>query len=237
MKNNFLKSLAALALACGLCSAQTTTTMTTLSQAVTDTTSTTFTLASATGVAANGTLYLTDGETVTVLGSYTSGTSVPVARGAQGTKAIKHVSGQQVAVFPPGNAARVGVRNGILPGGEPRGACTAATEAVLPIFNSVLGARYDCLGGQWVRTGMAGSTLYCGATSGATATCTPVSGVGARTIGGIATLAGSTQVLTFLPAFSSSSSYSCVGDDITTRANPVQVVATSATSITITNTT
>lgn len=237
MKTNKLVTLFAALLLATVCFGQTATTVTTLATAITDTTTATAVLTSATNVAANGTLYFTDGETMTVLGSYVSGTTVPVARGAQGTRAIKHAALVQVAVFAPGNQARVGLRSGILPGGEPRGACTAANEAVLPIYNSVLGTRYDCIGSVWVKTGgTPGTTSFC-ITTGATPTCTPVTGVGARTLAGSATLASNASVITFSPGFASATSYACVGNDVTTRANVVQVVTTSATSITITNTT
>lgn len=55
---------------------------------------------------------------------------------------------------------------------------------------------------------------------------------------GSGVLSGSTSTITGIsPAFTSTTSYWCLGNDTTTRANPVQVVAASASSITITNTT
>jgi len=79
---------------------------------------------------------------------------------------------------------------------------------------------------------------FCGATSGATANCANTNpGVGAHVIGGSATLASNASVITFAPGYTSTSTFTCVGNDITTRANPVQVALTSATSVTITNTT
>jgi len=218
--------------------AQTATTVTTLNGAITDATSTRLVLTSATNVAANGTLFFTDGETMTVLGSYVSGsTTVPVARGAQGTKATKHVTLTPVVVLAPGNQARVGLRSGPQPGSEPKGACTSTSEPLLPVYNSSLNTRYDCVGGNWVKTGSSGAVLYCGATSGATATCTPSTGIGAHSIGGVATLSSNASMITFSPAFTATTTFSCIGNDITTRANPVQVISTSTTSITITNTT
>ena len=79
---------------------------------------------------------------------------------------------------------------------------------------------------------------FCGATSGATVNCantTPP--VTPRIIGGSATLASNASVVTFAPAFTGTATFTCVGNDITTRANPVQVITTSTTSVTITNTT
>jgi hypothetical protein len=79
---------------------------------------------------------------------------------------------------------------------------------------------------------------FCGATSGATVNCANVNpGTNAHIIGGSATLASNASVVTFAPGFTSTATFTCVGNDITTRANPVQVALTSATSVTITNTT
>jgi hypothetical protein len=79
---------------------------------------------------------------------------------------------------------------------------------------------------------------FCGATTGTTTCPNTASGGTARVIGGIATLASNTAVISAIaPAFTSTSTFSCVGNDVTTRANPVQVVQTSTSSITITNTT
>lgn len=218
--------------------AQTTTTTTTLSAAVNDTTSTFVNLTSATNVTANGILFFTtSGESMTVLSSYVSGTRIPVARGAAGTRAVKHPNSEVVVVLSAGNQARLGLRSGPLPGSEPKGACTATAEPLLPVFNSTTNSRYDCINSVWVKTGILGSVLYCGATSGATATCTPSVGIGARTMAGVATLSSNASVITFSPAFTATTTFSCVGNDITTRANVVQVISTSTTSITITNTT
>lgn len=78
----------------------------------------------------------------------------------------------------------------------------------------------------------------CGAGSGATYTCAN-NAVAATAIAimGKSTLAANAQVVTFSPGFTSTSTYQCVANDVTTRANPVQMVQTSATSATITNTT
>ncbi len=81
------------------------------------------------------------------------------------------------------------------------------------------------------------TAFYCGATTGTT-TC-PNTSVGTpRWLGGVATLASNSAVISGIsPAFTATTTFSCVGNDITTRANPVQVISTSTTSITITNTT
>jgi hypothetical protein len=54
---------------------------------------------------------------------------------------------------------------------------------------------------------------------------------------GKSTLASNAQVVTFSTSFTSTSTYQCVANDVTTRANPVQMVQTSASTATITNTT
>lgn len=79
---------------------------------------------------------------------------------------------------------------------------------------------------------------FCGATSG-NATCANTnSGVTARVIGGIATLSSNSAVVSGInPPFSSTSTFSCTSNDTTTVGNPTKVVNTSASSITITNTT
>lgn len=89
-----------------------------------------------------------------------------------------------------------------------------------------------------INTGALTNAYFCGATSGTTTCPNTATGGTARVIGGIATLASNTAVISAIsPAFTSTSTFSCVGNDITTRANPVQVVQTSSSSITITNTT
>lgn len=80
----------------------------------------------------------------------------------------------------------------------------------------------------------------CGSTGSGNQTCTPaaVSGI-YHIISGRSTLAASAAVITF-PAgttFTSNATYECVATDVTTRANPVQMVPTNASSATITNTT
>lgn len=99
---------------------------------------------------------------------------------------------------------------------------------------------------SWTYSGLATSTAapgtpyvsFCGATSGGTANCANTNpGSNAHIIGGTATLASNAQVVTFSPGFTSTSTYTCVANDVTTRANVVQCVPTSATTLTITNTT
>ena len=82
-------------------------------------------------------------------------------------------------------------------------------------------------------------TVYsCGATTGAVACGNTATGATAHVVIGVATLASNSAALTgFSPAFTSSSTWSCVANDITTRANVVQMIPQSGTAATITNTT
>lgn len=80
--------------------------------------------------------------------------------------------------------------------------------------------------------------LFCGATTGSTTCANTSGGATARVFGGIATLASNTAVISSIsPAFTSTSTFVCVANDLTTRANPVAIANTSSSSITITNTT
>lgn len=75
------------------------------------------------------------------------------------------------------------------------------------------------------------------AANGACTNSQPAAGV-PHIVTGIATLASNTSTITGLsPAFTSSSTYYCVANDITTRANPVQAVPASGSTVTFTNTT
>ena len=80
--------------------------------------------------------------------------------------------------------------------------------------------------------------IACGTTSGATANCSNTA-VGSTSIiyFGKATLSSNASIITISPGYTSSSTYFCTGNDVTTRANAVQVVPTSATTFTITDTT
>lgn len=133
---------------------QTATTSTTLSVAVTDRAQAYVVLASATNVSAGGFLY-SDGEVMTVQGSYSSGTTVPVNRGGPGTRSALHLSGATVYVFAPGNQARTGLINYDL-----YGACVRADHTVLPRINSLTGRIFDCLGSFWYYTDSSANARY-----------------------------------------------------------------------------
>lgn len=87
-------------------------------------------------------------------------------------------------------------------------------------------------------TGGVPVVLDCGATGSGNQTCAPVAATAATKVyAGSSTLSSNSAVITFPTAFAATSSYQCVADDITTRANPVQMLSTSAATATITNTT
>ena len=99
-------------------------------------------LTAATGVAANGVLYV-DGEFMTVNSSYVSGTTIPVTRAANPSS---HLTSAQVYVVPV--AARVGRR---MVGSCVRGG-TAQGEAYTLAFNMQNGDIGRCAGTLGSRT-------------------------------------------------------------------------------------
>jgi hypothetical protein len=79
--------------------------------------------------------------------------------------------------------------------------------------------------------------IACGNTTTGSGTCANTAvGATAKVYFGNATLASNAQTVTISPGFTSSSTFQCLGNDQTTRANPVQVVPASGTTFTITNT-
>lgn len=80
--------------------------------------------------------------------------------------------------------------------------------------------------------------ISCGSTGVGNQTCSPAAAtVKTQVVNGSSTLSSNAAVITFASAFTSTTSYFCVANDITTRANPVQMLSTSASTATITNTT
>lgn len=78
----------------------------------------------------------------------------------------------------------------------------------------------------------------CGATGSGNQTCSPAAVTGIfHLYTGHSTLSGSAATITFPVAFAATTSFECVANDITTRANPVQMIPASTTTATITNTT
>lgn len=79
--------------------------------------------------------------------------------------------------------------------------------------------------------------LYCGSTGTGNQTCSAAAAAATTKIyAGHSTLSSNAAVITFPVAFASTT-FDCVADDITTRANAVQMLSTSSSSATITNTT
>lgn len=83
------------------------------------------------------------------------------------------------------------------------------------------------------------ATIYsCGASLAAAGACANTGTGSFHMITGSALLAGSTSTITGIsPGFTSATSWWCVANDVTTRANPVQAIPASASTLTITNTT
>lgn len=127
-------------------------------------------------------------------------------------------------VFPTGGVSYTNATSGSITVIPPTGALGTPTLQ-LPAFTSG--------GGLPV-------AIDCGSTGSGNQTCTPTTTTGkTMVIAGHSTLSANAAVIT-LPAsasFTSTTTYDCVGNDITTRANPVQVVPTSGATFTITNTT
>lgn len=85
----------------------------------------------------------------------------------------------------------------------------------------------------------AAGSLSCGNALAAGGACGNVNQAGTfKVLVGTYVLAGNTSAVTGVsPAFTSATSYNCVANDITTRANPVQAIPVSGSAFTITNTT
>lgn len=87
-------------------------------------------------------------------------------------------------------------------------------------------------------TGSVTVLLECGATGTGNQTCSPATPAATTKIyAGQSTLSSNAAVITFPTLFAATTSYRCLANDITTRANPVQMISTSTSSATITNTT
>lgn len=136
--------------------AQTVLSSTTLSAALSATTST-VSLASATGVtlpgpnATNLKVLVIDREVMLVQTQVGTGAVYGVARGQYGTERVGHLSGAAVFIAPDNALAR---------GALPSGSCTRTNLPYVPIIfiapigvnSGFSGGRFDCIGGQFVRT-------------------------------------------------------------------------------------
>jgi len=80
--------------------------------------------------------------------------------------------------------------------------------------------------------------LSCGSTGTGNQTCSPTAATAkAQIYNGESTLSSNAATITFPNAFTSTTTFFCVANDVTTRANPVQMIPASASTATITNTT
>jgi hypothetical protein len=130
-------ALVAVLILSGSAFAQTATTHTTLSAAVSSS-DTTIRVASATGFTAGTTWAYVDREIMIVRA--VSGTNISVIRGANGTRATSHVANSRVYVGPVGAFL----------GYDPSGSCTAANEAYLPQISVASGNVWTCnSAGYW----------------------------------------------------------------------------------------
>lgn len=140
MKSHLFRTLSAVLIALLTLTApafaQTATTSTTLSSAITSTSTTTLVVASATNVDAGGLLYI-DTEAFDVVS--VSGTTVRVARGAEGTRVSLHPASS--AVYVAAKAQKTGVFKG---GQSAFGTCTRANESFLPQIDLVAQRVWDC---------------------------------------------------------------------------------------------
>lgn len=124
--------------------AQTATTSTTLSTAISDTSGTSLVVASATNIDAGGLLFI-DREAFDVIS--VSSTTVRVRRGAEGTLASLHPASSVVYVAAKAQKTRVFTA----PGKQVAfGTCTRASEAFLPQIDLRSGRVWDCPVGSTV---------------------------------------------------------------------------------------
>lgn len=116
------------------------------------------------------------------------------------------------------------------------GAQTLATKTLTaPVISTVTNTGTLTLP---TATGGVPVALNCGATGTGNQTCAPTAATAlTKVYAGSSTMSSNAAVITFPTAFAATSSYQCVANDITTRANPVQMVSTSVSTATITNST
>lgn len=116
-----------------------------------------------------------------------------------------------------------------------KGSPTIMTPTIIaPVISSITNTGTETLP---VTTGGLPVVIACGATTGSASCANTNVGATSQIYFGAATLASNSAVITLSPGYTSTSTFFCVGNDKTTRANPVDIASTSATTITITNTT
>lgn len=166
--SKFKSKIVFLALLCALlatvpapvANAQTATTVTTISSAMTAA-QTTITLASGTGISVQGNVnqintgIYVDREFMWIT-TLVSGTTYNVARAKQVTQRVAHASGATVYAGPLTSGPFFFGSNS---NGEATGACTSTAENYLPRIYTATGHIYDCRSnGYWISLGTAGAT-------------------------------------------------------------------------------
>lgn len=191
---------------------------------------------------AGGALTLTGGAGAgTITGGAGGAVTVKGGAGANGTSAggsggVVALRGGAVGTGGTGTAGYVAVQDTADATKQIKFVASGATAATAITLDANQAA--DVTVKLPIQTGALTTAYFCGATSGTTPCPNTATGGTARVIGGIATLAANTAVISSIsPAFTGTTTFACVANDLTTRANPVQVANTSTSSITITNTT
>lgn len=210
--------------------AQTATTTTSLSVAATAT-GRSVTVASATNVAAGGSLYV-DRELMTVIS--VSGTVVQVAR-STGTAATSHSVGAIVYVATAAQGPFV------FRSADPAGSCTSTNEQYLPQVNPASGAVWDCPSalGLWVNYKDAiivscQMSLYTDMIDRSCFTADKPYAVGKILY--VSTVAESGGTLTVIPKKQTGTQAAASGDSLATAISGVSTVAQTVTTFTLTST-
>lgn len=149
----------------------------------------------------------------------------------------------KVTITAPATGSTLTIPDGVVLTG-PAASGTAATLAgsetltnktiTAPVIATITNTGTETLPST---TGGLPVVIACGATSGSSACANTAVGATSNITFGKATLASNVATITLTPGYTSTSTYFCVANDVTTRANPVQAVPASATTFTITNTT
>jgi hypothetical protein len=149
-----------------------------------------------------------------------SGPLAGILGSASNTLKVVQTDGTTAAALAVSSAVFSNATSGSITLAAPTGALGTVSQ-VLPDYAAALPAVFSC-----------------GSTGTGNQTCAPATANGKTQIyNGQSTLSSNAATITFPNTFTSTTSYFCVANDVTTRANPVQMVPASATTATITNTT